>query len=378
MATGSDVGVVELVACVVGLSRTEGEDFTEHEGVGKSCLCYRFFYSNSDSDVNADDHKSLFALHEFSSPVINSTHFLYWGSQLQSYNTTKGSKSSSLSSAKVKFHVIEQTVFYRDETSKPFLSSSNPDSIEQYARRITGSIESPGKLSYKSCNDIESNSDKKEYPSRISSRVPRGFLVVLDVSLSGDEFEAQLKRAEHVLGHLMKQKQKYIVVATKRDNCNMDSLESAQKLKRKYHTQLIETSANRNINVHDAFRVLASKTLHKKLPGISDNVPAFEEAVLSEEVDPKVSMKPVSSTKQVGDVKRPSRSTEKVKGWRKSKLLFGKAESDNVVANDADHSPGDLLSVELEQPRLSSPDPGNDILAGQEVDIVALCQDSEG
>lgn len=331
MATAGSTNVPELVACVVGLSRGQGEDFTSGQGIGKSCLCFRFFHS--DSDEYADDHQSLLALHEFTSPVINSVHFLYWGSSVKTFPSSKGSDKT----AQIRFHVIEQTVFYRDETSKPFLSGGRPDDFNNYVRRITGSIESPGKLSYKSFNDIESHTEKQQYPPRIS-RLPRGFMVLLDVSLSGNEFETQLKRAEFVLDHLAKQKLKFVIVATKRDNCDVDSLELAYKLKRKYRTVLIETSASRNRNICDAFRVLACKTLQKKLlHGVSDDVPVFDEDELVF-VNHKDSRREAVLTKHLGDSGKNSPSMGGRKERCRSTLFGRKAETEDVLANkDASH-----------------------------------------
>ena len=266
--------VAEFVACVVGLSREGGESFiSEWQGIGKSCLCSRFLHP--DFEDYTDQHESLLALHEFTNPVINNVHFLYWGTVDRNLPTKSAEKS-----VPVKFHVIEQTVFYQDETSQPFSNSMKPDSIDQYNRRITGSIECPGKLSYTSRNDIEVQSgQKQQYPVRLR-RLPRGFMVVIDVSLQGEDFAKQISRVEKILEHLVKQKQKYIIVATKRDECDMDSLEQTHKLKRKYHTLLIETSASKNINIGDAFRLAALKALHKKTHGISDSVPDYDDPTL--------------------------------------------------------------------------------------------------
>jgi GTPase SAR1 family protein len=267
----------EFVACVVGLSRPEGESFTEQRGIGKSCLCCRFIHP--DFEDYTDQHESLLALHEFTDPVINNVHFLYWGTIDRNLPTKSNEKS-----VPVKFHIIEQTVFYQDETSQPFSCGTKPDSIEQYNKRITGSIECPGKLSYASRNDIEIQSalQKQQYPARLR-RLPRGFLVVVDVSLKGESFTKQLSRVEKILDHLVKQKQKFIIVATKRDESNAESLEQTHKLKRKYRgTLLVETSASKNINIGDAFRLAALKALHKKSQGISDIVPDYEDpSVLS-------------------------------------------------------------------------------------------------
>ena len=367
MATAGSVSVPELVACVVGLSRAQGEEFTMRQGIGKSCLCYRFFHSNSDE--YADDHQSLLALHEFTSPVINNVHFLYWGSDVKTFPCGKASEKS----AQILFHVIEQTVFYQDETSKPFsISGSKPDSLEEYVRRITGSIESPGKLSYKSCNDIESHTEKQQYPPRIS-RLPRGFLVVLDVSLSGDEFESQCKRAEFVLDYLMKQKQKFVMAATKRDNCDEDSLERAHKIKRKYRTQLIETSASRDRNVYDAFRVLACKTLQKKAQGVNDSIPAYEE-------DKKDSVKPAVPVKRAADSGKKSAGGKERRRSKLFSLLKAERNEDTVCmfpSNGVGHHGRITPSYpeELEDP----PKVGKgSVLEERDLDIVALSEDLKG
>ena len=255
----------EFVACVVGLSRGDGEAFSSYSGAGKSCLCYRFVYPGFDDYV--DNHQSILALHEFESQVINRDHFLYWGSVFKHF-PVKGSKTGPY--AIIQVHVIEQTVLYQDETSQPFPNFGN------YHKRIIGSLESPGKVSYKSRDDLDRSSDAQQYPSKKLSKLPKGYMVVLDVSLIGDMFDAQLKRTEQMLDYLTKHKQKFIIVTSKRDNSNPNSVRCAQELKQKYHAILVETSAGGNINIRDAFRLLAHKVLKK--PDISDSIKSFEGA----------------------------------------------------------------------------------------------------
>ena len=316
----------ELVACVVGLSRGRGDSFSQHQGIGKSCLCYRFMHPGFDDYI--EDHQSLLALHEFENAVINNVHFLYWGSVVKNFPMKNSERC-----APVQFHVIEQTVFYQDVTSQPFTIITKPDSLDHYIKRITGQIESPGKLSYKSRNEIEGYSHKQPYPSGLS-RLPRGFMVVLDVSLSDNEFEGQMKRAEHLLDHLMKHKRKYIIVAAKRDNYDFDSLERAHELKRKYRTQLIETSANGNLNVRDAFRLLACKTLHKKPHGLSDSIPTYEDAahqILKAKGHVKRSFQ-TFLTKRVTDSDERLHSVASSEEYVDCQMLIGKFETDRLFA----------------------------------------------
>ena len=325
MASTGGTRVPELLACVVGLSRGRGENFTKHMGIGKSCLCYRFMYPGFDDYV--DDHQSLLALHEFENAVYNNVHFLYWGSVVKRFPMKTSEKYTQ-----IQFHVVEQTVFYQDVTSQPFTIITKPDSLDHYIKRITGPIESPGKVSYKSRNDTD-YSQRQQYPSGLS-RLPRGFMVVLDVSLAENEFEVQCKRAEQVLEHLMKNKSKYIIVATKRDNYDFASLEHAHELESKYCTQLIETSANGNLNVHDAFRLLACKTLHKKLHGLGDNIPTYEDAAHAIVVA-KHRVKHNFQTflsQCITDSNQNLATLDGNKLYRECKLLIGKFETNQLFA----------------------------------------------
>ena len=326
MATANEVSVPELVACVVGLSRGRGENFNQHRGIGKSCLCHRFIHPGFDDYV--EEHQSLLALHEFENPVINNVHFLYWGSVVKRFPMKNSEKY-----APVKFHVIEQTVFYQDVTLQPFTIITKPDSIDHYIKRITGPIESPGKLSYKSHNEVERYSQKQQYPSGLS-RLPRGFVVVLDVSTADHEFEAQLERAEQLLEHLMKHKLKFIIVATKRDDYDFDSLEQAHELKRKYRTQLVETSANGNLNIHDAFRVLACKSLHKMPHALNYDIPSYEDAahhILMTKGQVKVNFQ-TFLTNCIADCDEQLSSIESNKVYCECRLLIGKYETEKLFA----------------------------------------------
>ena len=271
MAVSANGSCPTMMVCVLGLSREQGEDFHQRKGVGKSCFCHRFLHPGFDEYVS--DHLSLLALHEFESPVINNVHFLYWGNTTRTY-PIKGTTKEQ----KVQYHVIEQTVFYQDVTSQPFTIITKPDNIEQYIRRVTGPIESPGKVAYEDRDAMLLREDhqRQQYPPGVS-KLPRGFLVLIDVSQSGPIFEAQLARVERILAHLMKHRRKYIIIATKRDIVDHSSLEKVKELRRKYRTQLLETSAGSNLNISDAFRLLASKVL-KKVHGLSDHVPTYEEA----------------------------------------------------------------------------------------------------
>ena len=262
----------DCVVCVVGLSNNEKEPFATRPGVGKSCLCFRLAYPGFDNYI--DTHPSLLALHEFEHPVINSSHFLYWGSPVKTFpSSSKGGEVS------VRFHLLEQTVFYQDITSHPFNSITKPDNIEHYIRRVSGPLACSGKHSYDSRDDICSTGQytRFQYPTNLT-RKPRGFVVVFDVSLADVDLEMQCRRVEPVLDYLCKAKKKVVIAATKRDCHKLMSLQKAHELHKKFRVPLIETSANDSLNTDEILRVVAKHLLGKKVPGLSDQVQKYDEA----------------------------------------------------------------------------------------------------
>ena len=263
----------ELVACIVGLSNNYKEAFGTRPGVGKSCLCFRLAYPGYDNYVNS--HPSVFALHEFEGHVINCNHFLYWGSRLKSY-PVKGREVS------VQFHIIEQTVVYHDVTSLPFNHiTTKPNQVGNYIKRIIGPIESRGKMSYCSRDELafaeHSGYKEQMYPQGIT-KIPRGFVVVFDVSLSGSDLEAQCNRLEPILQYLSKHKKKFIIAVTKRDCYVKSSLEKAYELQKNFRTHLVECSSSEDLNTEEVLRILARLILSKKVSGLSDHVVHYHDA----------------------------------------------------------------------------------------------------
>lgn len=261
-----------FVACVVGLSLETKENYGRRPGIGKSCLCHRFTQPGYDNYVST--HQSLFALHEFESQVVNNDHFLYWGSPVKTFPSTHPTKDVHLI-----VHTVEHTVFYQDVTCEPFTLINKPDNVDKYIKRIIGPLESPGKLSYETLDDIAfpDNAKVQMYPAKISD-TPRGFLVVIDVSQTGEVFRKQIIRAEKVLDYLSKHKRKNVIVASKRDNCVQSSLEKVYLLKKKYRTHVVETSAEHNLNVEECFRLLAQKLFKGTTKNLSPQVQTYQEA----------------------------------------------------------------------------------------------------
>ncbi len=266
----SKAPVTSFVASVVGLSSGHGEPFNWKSGIGKSCLCYRFAYPDFDQYLGS--HPSVLALHEFESHVINNDHFLYWGSPERSFDLSDPQKSITF-----KIHIVEQTLFYQDVTCQPFSMTTRPDHPEAYLKRITGTIESPGKLSYQSRDDIVSPGeyDASTYPSGIS-KLPRGHIVVIDVSQKEEAIDQQLLRAEKIIEYFIKHKKIHVIAATKRDKVVSSSLDKVYDLKKKYKTPIIEVSAEQNYNVNETFRYLAYKLV--KNSKLSSQIQTYPEA----------------------------------------------------------------------------------------------------
>lgn len=256
----------EVVIRVLGLSRGQGHEFKSGEGVGKSCLCYRFLNPGYDDYIS--NHPSILALHEFESPAVNNVHFLFWGTALQDFQCGKGTLTA-------KIHVVENTILYQDETSRPFNNSEKPDNIDVYMKQALGRMESPGKVSFWTRDAIALPGSYYPQPYldySHASTLKKGFIVVCDVSIDGLVFDAQLQRVKKICQAL--KKNTYIVAATKTENAIPSSVEHLQRLKKKLNFDLISTSAALHYNTLTVFRILAGRLL--KL--MHEDIPSFEQA----------------------------------------------------------------------------------------------------
>ena len=326
--TGDTRGVMsEVLVCVLGLSRPQGHTFQNGDGIGKSCLCYRFVHPGYDDYVA--EHPSLLALHEFESPVINSVHFVYWGASKQSWSTGRAGKERT-----VNVHVVENTVFYQDVTSKPFNLSSKPDQVDGYTKRAVRHIESPGKISYwtRDAITLPETYRTQRYPSSIG-KVKRGYIVVVDVSLGGAWFDSQFQRAKKICQILNKGRQKFVLVATKAECVNPASLEQLQQLKKKFGTDLILTSAECNYNISAAFRTITARVLSERC--LQEDIPTFEQAAgndLANKTSAKRSFR-TFTTKWVHSSAERIEEIEKTEQYRGCKRAVGKYETDRMFAH---------------------------------------------
>ena len=316
--------MAEVLICVLGLSRGQGHVFDDDGGVGKSCLCYRFFHPGVDDYIH--DHPSILALHEFQSPAVNSGHFLYWGYTQQTLPGRLGKAERT-----VEIHVVENTVLYRDETSKPFSSggSGKADNIDAYMKRATGRLESPGKVSYWTRDGISlpDTYRPQRYPTN-AGRMKRGFAVVVDLSIGGLAFDAQLQRVNKICQAL--KNKTYVLVATKMENADPESLEKLQQTKKKLHADIVPTSASCNYNVNALFRILTEKVLK----GFVEDIPTFEQAAgnsLAFKTSEKRSFKNFT-TKWVHSSTERLEDVERTEQYRACKRAVGKFETDLIFA----------------------------------------------
>ncbi|VDM16466.1 unnamed protein product [Hydatigera taeniaeformis] len=264
---------------------------------GKSCFCNRFVYSHP--DWYQEGHPSVLSEADFCKPVVNSDHWLYWGTVTRRLDD----------GASVRFCVIEQTEFLSDITSLPFSSkslsissnsctasysshSANPitvsgptntsnstpilskelhssDRLHNYILRCTATkICSPGKLRYY-CIDQLGHQEryKQECFPHMGPFEVHGFLVIYDVSRRAschetpDLQQQQLSFLIDVLSLISKRKKPVVVVAAKRDTVDEQCLSSVTQFLQKSadfrKIPIVEASAHRNINVELAFLTLA-------------------------------------------------------------------------------------------------------------------------
>ncbi|KAM7537953.1 hypothetical protein Aperf_G00000075724 [Anoplocephala perfoliata] len=259
--------------CIVGDPRS-----------GKSCFCNRFVYSHP--DWYQEGHSSVLSETDFCGPVVNSNHWLYWGTVTRRLDDETS----------VRFCVIEQTEFLSDTTSLPFNPpASSYSSAATYASSISSSaftssssssslhsssrlhdyilrstamkLCSPGKLRYY-CIDQLGHEDryKQEMLPHSGPLEVHGFLVIYDVSRRAchkvpDLQQQQLAFLTDVLTLISKRKKPVVVVASKRDivdeQCLTSVIQFLQKSADFRKIPIVEASAHRNINVELAFLTLA-------------------------------------------------------------------------------------------------------------------------
>lgn len=227
---------------VVGLSGTEKDKGCL--GVGKSCLCNRFLRPSAD-EYNRD-HISVLSQTDFSGPIVNNEHWLYWGETRKA--TDEGFELT--------FSVVEQTEFVDDATFTPFRCGGK---AEPYFRRCAATkLSSAEKLAYICKNQLGVEKEYEQHYLPDGRFTVDGFVVVFDVSeAQGREIGRQIELTSLILASLLKTKKPVVLATTKVDEVYTPYLREAERLvaRREFKglVPLVETSAHDNVNVDLAF-----------------------------------------------------------------------------------------------------------------------------
>lgn len=229
--------------CVVGLS---GYDIQEKRlfGVGKSCFCNRLVRLGEDDYYQ--NHASIFSTSDFVGSVLNSDHFLYWGTAERTLeNSQKG-----------RIRIIEHTEFIDDASYSPL---SRGGQLVPYTKRATSTkIVSPGKMMYINRDQValESEFEAENMDDKLQVDA---FVLIYDVSKmlsrSPNYIDLQEEVLSNLLAHINKAKKPVVFVATKCDKSDTNVLHRAQQFvnSKKILTPLVESSAELVVNIDNAF-----------------------------------------------------------------------------------------------------------------------------
>lgn len=209
--------------------------------VGKSCLIHRFMNRSQ----YTEDHLSVISNSDYYGSIIAGTQWIYWGSKIIQHETKK-----------FRLLIIEQCDFIDDHLFTPFGS-------ESYMSRCFASIihvDSP-KTAYV-CKDQVGN--EWNYSREIlepGDFVVDAFVVVVDVTLTGDAAISQQQFLKKAIMELRKRKVPFVFASSKHDcEVSPENKEFVKHLLHKGSMSLkktrccrVETSARLNVNVHQAF-----------------------------------------------------------------------------------------------------------------------------
>ena len=150
-------------------------------GIGKSCLIDRFLHQHENEYRNM--HSVVISQQDYSSVVVNSCHFLYWG-----YKDLGGGVSElggvASGGKPYQLHFVEHTEFIDDSSGKPFHSALS------YNKRATAQkLVSKGKVAYINPDQMalpESYGDAPKFPDKFTVDV---YIVCIDASDFTDNAE---------------------------------------------------------------------------------------------------------------------------------------------------------------------------------------------
>uniref|UniRef100_A0AC34PVW8 Rho GTPase activating protein n=1 Tax=Panagrolaimus sp. JU765 TaxID=591449 RepID=A0AC34PVW8_9BILA len=242
--TNKPINVVTI--SVIGLS---GPDSIRGPcGIGKSALCNRLVRPNFEQFYL--HHASLLSQTDFSGPVINNDHWLYWG---------EAELGQDYPGKITHVRIIEQTEFIDDETFEPIRSARQ---IGDYVKRATRvNLESRDKLMYICPDQLGDESSFESNYLTDGRTTVDAFILAFDVSR---HIPGQYENAINLIQAATKVKKQVFLVGTKFDAIkkNFESLNDLQKILRKKELKnvfstIIETSAKENVNVTDLLKFMA-------------------------------------------------------------------------------------------------------------------------
>nr|CDS26144.1 rho GTPase activating protein [Hymenolepis microstoma] len=211
--------------------------------VGKSCLIHRFMNLTQ----YTEDHLSVISNSDYCGSIIDGSQWIYWGSKIIQHDNKR-----------FRLRIIEQCDFIDDHLFKP-LGSASDSYIDRCFENIIR-VDSP-KTAY-ICKDQVGN--EWNYPREIlepGDFMVDVFIVVVDITLTGEAAVSQQKFLKKALTELRKRKIPFVFASSKHD-CEASSenkeflkhlLHKVSKSLKKTRCCRVETSARLNINVYQAF-----------------------------------------------------------------------------------------------------------------------------
>jgi len=180
-------------------------------------------------------------------PIVNSTHFIYWGQT--SYDADDGTP--------VYFQIIEQTEFCQDGSFNVF-SSAQPYMKRAFATKNLPSAS--GKVAYYGPDqfaDIQKYPNPEKFPDKFQID---GFILCIDMSLNLASSSPNIQKYfEKLITEALLTKKPLVIAATKCDKMIPTTQEKLQTLlsKNKRQVSIVETSSLRNVNIETTFFALA-------------------------------------------------------------------------------------------------------------------------
>ena len=202
-------------------------------------------------------HVILITFYTLTGPIINSTHFIYWGQT--TCNAGDGTP--------VNFQIIEQTEFYQDGSFDVFLSTQ-PYLERAFATKNFSSLAT--KTLYLASDKIayygpDQFANLQNYPD--AEKLPEnfqidGFVLCVDLSLNVAILPLDTQKYfDKLITEALVAEKPLVIAGTKCDRMNQTTLERVQALlsKNKRQITIVETSSESNVNIDTVFFLLAEQ-----------------------------------------------------------------------------------------------------------------------